>query len=158
VAFTVELLMPQTLLLLLPLPCAFLQQRKNIEGSLFLIKRRTQPRFQMLVLNKLSTGAVVCTTAAVSSIWPTRTAWGVLSKWSSCITYMKLTLLFCDRHVSLLISVVAADNYTEPIHGGLELESNPPYLMYTHGNDEVRHTCKRGMFSGLKNLQQLSVF
>lgn len=30
-----------------------------------------------------------------------------------------------------------ADNYTEPIHGGLELESNPPYLMYTHGNDEV---------------------
>lgn len=32
----------------------------------------------------------------------------------------------------------AADNYTEPIHGGLELESNPPYLMYTHGNDEVR--------------------
>jgi hypothetical protein len=79
VAFTVELLMPQTLLLLLPLPCAFLQQRKNIEGSLFLIKRRTQPRFQMLVLNKLSTGAVVCTTAAVSSIWPTRTAWGVLS-------------------------------------------------------------------------------
>jgi hypothetical protein len=63
---------------------------------------------------------------------------------------MKLTLLFCDRHVSLLISVVAADNYTEPIHGGLELESNPPYLMYTHGNDEVSHTCKRGMFSGLK--------
>lgn len=59
-------------------------QRKNIEGSLFLIKRRTQPRFQMLVLNKLST-----------------------------------------------------DNYTEPIHGGLELESNPPYLMYTHGNDEI---------------------
>jgi hypothetical protein len=32
----------------------------------------------------------------------------------------------------------SADNYTEPIHGGLELESNPPYLMYTHGNDEVR--------------------
>jgi hypothetical protein len=31
----------------------------------------------------------------------------------------------------------AADNYTEPIHGGLELESNPPYLMYTHGNDEA---------------------
>jgi hypothetical protein len=37
--------------------CVCLQQRKNIEGSLFLIKRRAQPRFQMLVLNKLSTGA-----------------------------------------------------------------------------------------------------
>ncbi len=33
-----------------------LQHRKNIEGTLFLIKRRTQPRFQMIVLNKLSTG------------------------------------------------------------------------------------------------------
>uniref|UniRef100_A0A383W2F1 WH1 domain-containing protein n=1 Tax=Tetradesmus obliquus TaxID=3088 RepID=A0A383W2F1_TETOB len=59
-------------------------QRKNIEGSLFLIKRRTQPRFQMLVLNKLST-----------------------------------------------------DNYIETVHGGLEMETNPPYLMYTHGNDEI---------------------
>jgi hypothetical protein len=37
-----------------------------------------------------------------------------------------------------------ADNYTEPIHGGLELESNPPYLMYTHGNDEVCCTCGVG--------------
>lgn len=35
----------------------------------------------------------------------------------------------------------SADNYTEPIHGGLELESNPPYLMYTHGNDEVSLVC-----------------
>eukprot|EP00775_Hariotina_reticulata_P003775 gene3775-4034_t len=59
-------------------------QRKNIEGSLFLIKRRSQPRFQMLVLNKLST-----------------------------------------------------DNYIETVHGGLEMETNPPYLMYTHGNDEI---------------------
>lgn len=58
--------------------------RKNVEGSLFLLKRRTEPRFQMLVMNKLST-----------------------------------------------------DNYIETIHGGLELEINPPYLMYTHGNDEI---------------------
>lgn len=33
-----------------------LQQRKNIEGSLFLTKRRSSPRFKMIVLNKLSTG------------------------------------------------------------------------------------------------------
>eukprot|EP00877_Chromochloris_zofingiensis_P001319 jgi/Chrzof1/11188/Cz05g27120.t1 len=59
-------------------------QRKNIEGSLFLLKRRSQPRFQMIVLNKLST-----------------------------------------------------DNYMETIHGGLELEVNSPYLMYTHGNNEI---------------------
>lgn len=32
----------------------------------------------------------------------------------------------------------AADNYIETVHGGLEMETNPPYLMYTHGNDEVR--------------------
>lgn len=30
------------------------------------------------------------------------------------------------------------DNYMEVVHGGLELEINPPYLMYTHGDDEVR--------------------
>lgn len=38
-----------------------------------------------------------------------------------------------------------ADNYTEPIHGGLELESNPPYLMYTHGNDEVKGGLQRAL-------------
>lgn len=59
-------------------------QRKNIEGSMFLIKRRSSPRFKMVVLNKLTT-----------------------------------------------------DNYMETVHGGLELELNPPYLMYTHGDDEI---------------------
>lgn len=58
--------------------------RKNVEGSLFLIKRRTEPQFQFLVLNRSNT-----------------------------------------------------DNYTEPIVGNLELELNPPYLMYTRGNDEI---------------------
>jgi hypothetical protein len=71
-ASTVELLMPHTLLLLVAAALCILQQRKNIEGSLFLIKRRTQPRFQMLVLNKLSTGAMVSAAGAVSSSWPTR--------------------------------------------------------------------------------------
>lgn len=37
-----------------------------------------------------------------------------------------------------LIVTAAADNYIETVHGGLEMETNPPYLMYTHGNDEVR--------------------
>ncbi|KAI8464345.1 MAG: Dcp1-like decapping family-domain-containing protein [Monoraphidium minutum] len=59
-------------------------QRKNIEGSMFLIKRNSTPRFKMVVLNKLTT-----------------------------------------------------DNYMETVHGGLELELNPPYLMYTHGDDEI---------------------
>uniref|UniRef100_A0A7S0S2H6 WH1 domain-containing protein n=1 Tax=Chlamydomonas leiostraca TaxID=1034604 RepID=A0A7S0S2H6_9CHLO len=30
-------------------------ERKNVEGSLFLLKRRTNPRFQIVVLNKLAT-------------------------------------------------------------------------------------------------------
>ncbi|KIY93695.1 putative mRNA-decapping enzyme-like protein [Monoraphidium neglectum] len=33
-------------------------QRKNIEGSMFLIKRKGAPRFKMVVLNKLTTGAM----------------------------------------------------------------------------------------------------
>lgn len=32
------------------------QERKNVEGPLFLVKRRSQPRFQLIVLNKLGTG------------------------------------------------------------------------------------------------------
>jgi hypothetical protein len=31
-----------------------------------------------------------------------------------------------------------ADNYIETIHSDFEIEINAPYLMYTHGNDEVR--------------------
>jgi hypothetical protein len=38
------------------------------------------------------------------------------------------------------------DNYQETVHGGLEIELNPPYLMYTHGDDEVsgRVACLAG--------------
>lgn len=33
------------------------QARKDVEGSLFVVKRRSQPRFQFVVLNQRSTGA-----------------------------------------------------------------------------------------------------
>lgn len=39
-----------------PLPPPRPQVRKNVEGSLFLTKRRADPRFQLLVLNKIMTG------------------------------------------------------------------------------------------------------
>ena len=32
------------------------QARKDVEGSLFVVKRRSQPRFQFVVLNQRSTG------------------------------------------------------------------------------------------------------
>ncbi|GAX73372.1 hypothetical protein CEUSTIGMA_g825.t1 [Chlamydomonas eustigma] len=38
--------------------------RKNVEGSLFLLKRRREPRFQMMVLNRLSTDNYVETVHA----------------------------------------------------------------------------------------------
>lgn len=40
-------------------PCApsSPQSRKDVEGSLFLVKRRVQPRFQFVILNKKSAGA-----------------------------------------------------------------------------------------------------
>jgi hypothetical protein len=34
----------------------FLQSRKQVEGSLFLLRRKNAPRHQLMVLNKLSTG------------------------------------------------------------------------------------------------------
>ena len=40
-------------------PAFGIQTRKNVEGSLFLLKRRKAPRFQMMVLNKLATGESV---------------------------------------------------------------------------------------------------
>jgi hypothetical protein len=44
----------------------------------------------------------------------------------------------CVTHLRMLLCCFAvADNYIETVHGGLEMETNPPYLMYTHGNDEV---------------------
>ncbi len=32
------------------------QERRNVEGTLYVVKRRSHPRFQLVVLNKLSTG------------------------------------------------------------------------------------------------------
>lgn len=46
----------------LPLHCCLYlhwlppQSRKDVEGSLFLVKRRSQPRFQFIILNKKSAG------------------------------------------------------------------------------------------------------
>ena len=37
-------------------PACRLQSRKDVEGSLFLVKRRLQPRFQFIILNKKSAG------------------------------------------------------------------------------------------------------
>lgn len=33
-----------------------MQTRKDVEGSLFLLKRQTQPRFKIIILNKKSQG------------------------------------------------------------------------------------------------------
>ncbi len=40
-----------------------LQERKDVEGSLFLLKRRTNPRFQFIILNKKSQGKCAVWTA-----------------------------------------------------------------------------------------------
>ncbi len=37
-----------------------MQSRKDVEGSLFLVKRRSQPRFQFVILNKKSAGGSGC--------------------------------------------------------------------------------------------------
>jgi hypothetical protein len=90
---------------------------------MFLVKRRSSPRFKMIVLNKLSTGAraVMCDVMGVGLA-----AHGHALSHTPPITHT-------PKH---------ADNYTEVVHGGLELELNPPYLMYTHGDDEVRERAR----------------
>ena len=44
-----------------------LQERKDVEGSLFLLKRRTNPRFQFIILNKKSQGKCAVWTAHTSA-------------------------------------------------------------------------------------------
>lgn len=47
-----------------------LQSRKDVEGSLFLVKRRSQPRFQYIILNKKSAGCnMVCCAVRNFTCW-----------------------------------------------------------------------------------------
>eukprot|EP00879_Flechtneria_rotunda_P027857 GHRR01029886.1.p1 GENE.GHRR01029886.1~~GHRR01029886.1.p1 ORF type:complete len:177 (-),score=32.74 GHRR01029886.1:261-791(-) len=129
------------------------QQRKNIEGTLFLIKRQAHPRFQMLVLNKLSTGGSLCkaclahrTSSIIKLLIGSSThkepegtspeQVASLCSWHNihCTTCLEAYAVETMTHCA----GICADNYIETVHGGLEMETNPPYLMYTHGNDEVR--------------------
>ena len=41
-------------------------------------------------------------------------------------------------------AAAALENYLENIHGSFDFEVNPPYLMYTHGNAEVRTLVQAG--------------
>ena len=45
------------------------QARKDVEGSLFLVKRRSQPRFQFIILNKKSAGGWVASGGGRTSAW-----------------------------------------------------------------------------------------
>lgn len=46
------------------------QSRKDVEGSLFLVKRRSQPRFQFIILNKKSAGGRCSCPAYILLVMP----------------------------------------------------------------------------------------
>lgn len=60
------------------------QSRKDVEGSLFLAKRRVQPRFQFIILNKKSAGACLAPTKHLPLEGPRRCCWRVLL-WPLCM-------------------------------------------------------------------------
>ena len=104
------------------------QARKNVEGSLFLLKRRTEPRFKMMVLNKLSTGAFA---------WPSMRHSFHVQLHSAPTPYPCILFIRGFSMPHMTKPPLLSENYVENIHAGLDFEINAPYLMYTHGNSEV---------------------
>ena len=94
-----------------------LQNRKDVEGTLFVIKRRTAPRFQYIILNKKSQGAhdrgsfsavnwtvsTKITPGLQTTMWRTCLAVSTLRRWTrtSCIAMHGSR--FPLRHLELLV-------------------------------------------------------
>ncbi len=81
---------------------------------MFLLKRRTNPRFQFIILNKKSQGA------------------RCVFRWSSCCRTAAQTWHAQARFAA------SADNYVEDVLGGFQFEKSKPYLLYRNKKDEAR--------------------
>ena len=102
------------------------QSRKDVEGSLFLVKRRAQPRFQFVILNKKSAGQCWWRTSAGPSV-------SVSVLGSSC---------------SPVLPTVATDNFVEDVHGGFQCEVQKPYVLYRNRANEVHAAINRRIAGG----------
>lgn len=100
-----------------------------MEGSLFLLKRSTQPRFRIVILNKKSQGKYSrATSGAVLALY----------------CWVALSICSLDHCTSV------ADNFVEDILGDFKFEVASPYILYRSKSDEVLHLTNTG-----HDLQQL---
>ena len=97
--------------------CTWLiQERKEVEGSLFLIRRNEEPCIQIVILNKKST----------------REAHALVMWFPTHVLLHKFACLSAASCFSC-----CSDNYVEDIHPGFQFEKSRPYLLYRNKDEEV---------------------
>ena len=109
------------------IPGALLQARKDVEGSLFLKKRRTHPTYQFTILNKKSQ----CEASPGYLLHASpRNQWGTGN--SDALEYAVLVYT-CDTPPR-----VPAGNYSEELSPAFTFEEqNSQYLLYRNVQNEV---------------------
>lgn len=101
---------------------SYLQVRKDVEGSFFLIQRSALPVHQIIILNKKNAGAVYADLGK-------RAASHRLFKKS--YHQGSHALIYLKHHV------FTAENYVEDLLPDLGFELTLPYIMYRNKADEV---------------------
>ena len=101
---------------------SYLQVRKDVEGSFFLIQRSALPVHQLIILNKKNAGAVYADLGK-------RAASHRLFKKS--YHQGSHALIYLKHHV------FTAENYVEDLLPDLGFELTLPYIMYRNKADEV---------------------
>ncbi|XP_018676268.1 mRNA-decapping enzyme-like protein isoform X1 [Musa acuminata AAA Group] len=131
--------------------------RKDVEGSLFVIKRNAQPRFQFIVMNRRNTASSVieflCWTTLISFF---STFLVQCFEVEQCYSQKKIHReIHRTKHFWLLW-----DNLVEDLLGDFEYEVQVPYLLYRNAAQEVNgiwfynsHDCEdiANLFSRILN-------
>lgn len=93
-----------------------------MEGSLFLLKRQTQPRFRIVILNKKSQGKF--SYATIEAVM------------AACLVALSVR---SSAAVCVPTAFSVADNFVEDILGDFKFEIASPYILYRSKSDEVLH-------------------
>lgn len=93
-----------------------MQTQRNVEGSLFLLSRQTEPHYRIFILNKKSQGSSLVNVS------------------SSEVQSLRMPQKNSRKHSD-------AENHVEDVLPGLSTELTPPYLYFTNQKDEVTILC-----------------
>jgi hypothetical protein len=136
-----------------------MQSRKDVEGSLFLVKRRAQPRFQFIILNKKSAGtrapAALAVLKLLLDVQPVYPIWQRCiqvhatmhhlhigsrppgSRSPAPLSALALAPINAMPSPAAPPVPVATDNFVEDVHGGFQCEVQKPYVLYRNAANEA---------------------